>query len=60
MSLTIQQPTDGVLQIQGATVWTPLPSGVTVQQPTDGVLQIIGATILGHLTNDGDFIQSLP
>lgn len=56
MSLSIQQPTDGTLQIQGALVATPLPAGVIVAQPTDGKLQIIGAAILGQLQN-GIFVQ---
>lgn len=49
MALTIQQPTNGTLRIQGAIVATPLPVGVAVAQPVAGQLRINGAVVIGQI-----------
>lgn len=59
MPLTVQQPTSGTLQIQGAMVSIFLPDGVLVAQPTAGSLPIIGAVVMGKLVN-GSFTQQIP
>lgn len=58
MALTVQQPTDGTLQILGAVASIPLPDGVIVAQPDDGKLLILGAVVMGSVVN-GAFVQQI-